>query len=153
MKRNRFFTCPIAVFGLATWSTFGAPAAPSPSNVIVVGADVSTGIAVAKWTDIDGLTYELRGPFATGVKRLEAQVDLQIAALVRKRATMTRISETRDWDFAMKEMNDSRSYLKSSGEEMNTATPETWLQHKEKIGQAWLRTQNAFEKVKASTTN
>ena len=53
----------------------------------------------------------------------------------------------------MKEMADARAYLKSTGEEANKATPETWLQAKEKVGQAWTRTQEAYDKVKASTTS
>jgi len=52
----------------------------------------------------------------------------------------------------MKEMGDARSALKSMGEELSKATPETWDQEKDKVGQAWVRTQEAYDKVKSSTT-
>ena len=49
-------------------------------------------------------------------------------------------------------MNDARSYFKSMSEELTKATPETWNQQKDKVGQAWVRTQDAYTKVKASVT-
>jgi hypothetical protein len=36
---------------------------------------------------------------------------------------------------------------------MAKASRETWDQQKDKVGLAWVRTQDAFAKVKASTTN
>jgi hypothetical protein len=50
-------------------------------------------------------------------------------------------------------MNDSRSYLKSVGDELNKASPETWTQQKETVGLAWVRAQAAYDKVKSSTTS
>jgi hypothetical protein len=38
-------------------------------------------------------------------------------------------------------------------EEVSTATDETWAQEKAKVGQAWVRTQAAYDKVKSSTTS
>jgi hypothetical protein len=38
------------------------------------------------------------------------------------------------------------------GEELSKASPETWSQEKDKVGQAWVRTQAAFDNVKSSTT-
>ena len=66
---------------------------------------------------------------------------------------MTSAANTKDWDFAMKEMIDARLYLKSTGEVLAKAMPETWNQEKDKVGQAWVRTQEAYAKVKSSTTS
>jgi hypothetical protein len=66
---------------------------------------------------------------------------------------MKSTANTKDWDFAMKEMEDARTNLKSIRAEMSKATPETWDQEKDKVGQAWVRTQAAFANVKASTTS
>jgi hypothetical protein len=53
----------------------------------------------------------------------------------------------------MKEMADARSNLKSMGEEIRKATPEIWAQEKDKVGRAWVRTQEAYDKVKSSVTS
>jgi hypothetical protein len=87
-----------------------------------------------------------------GLKALEAKLDTQLAELKAKRATMQGSPSVKDWDFAMKEMADARSYLKSMGEELAKATAETWTQQKEKVGQAWVRAQDAYANVKSSTT-
>ena len=50
-------------------------------------------------------------------------------------------------------MADSRTYLKSMGQELGKATAETWAQQREKVGQAWVRTQEAYAKVRSSTTS
>jgi hypothetical protein len=62
-------------------------------------------------------------------------------------------SDDKDWDFAMKEMNDSQAYLKSMIDEAARATPDTWGQEKDKVDQAWQRAQEAFDKVKVTTTS
>ncbi len=66
---------------------------------------------------------------------------------------MSGTTRTQEWDFAMKEMENSRSYFKSVGEELSKATPETWDQRKDKVGRAWVRAQEAYGKVKDSTTS
>ena len=66
---------------------------------------------------------------------------------------MKTTTDTKGWDFAMKEMEDARSALHSIGTELSQATPETWNQEKDKVGQAWVRTQEAYDKVKSSTTS
>ena len=106
----------------------------------------------AEWADIKEVVYDNRPQFFTGLKRLEARVDAQVAELVAKRATMKGATDTKDWDFAMKEMGDARTYLKSMGEELSKASRETWDQQKDKVGLAWVRVQAAYDKVKASTT-
>ncbi len=52
----------------------------------------------------------------------------------------------------MKELANARSYLTGTGELAAKATPESWAQDKERVGQAWVRAQNACAKVRASTT-
>lgn len=154
-----------AVIGLAVFSTVGrtAPetnAAPStrqatpgaPTDVKIT-VTVSHETPSVKWTDIKDLGFDAHARFLAGVKALEAKVDNQIGELTAKRATMKGSPNLMDWDFAMKEMNDSRTYLKSTGQEMAKANAETWGQQKEKIGQAWARTQEAHAKVRASTTS
>jgi len=118
-----------------------------------MAALASADIASAKWSDIKDCTYDMRAQFFAGLKQLEARVDVQISELTAKRAAMKSTTDTKDWDFAMKEMNDSRTYLKSVGDELNKASTETWTQQKETVGQAWVRTQEAYDKVKSSTTS
>jgi hypothetical protein len=65
---------------------------------------------------------------------------------------MPSTTDTKDWDFAMKEMSDSQAYLKSMIDEAGRATPDTWEQEKDKVDEAWQRTQAAFDKVKITTT-
>jgi len=80
-------------------------------------------------------------------------VDLQIAELNAKRATMTGTTSTDEWDFAMKEMQTARTFLTSTGRELTEAEPDLWDQKKEKVGRAWTKTQDAYSKVKGSTTS
>ena len=37
--------------------------------------------------------------------------------------------------------------------EVSNATPDTWNQEKDKVDQAWQRAQEAYDKVRTSTTN
>ena len=173
MKTNRITHLIAAAFGLAAFSTAGCaekekiadaslpPAkaeatttvttdVPGPATAIPVAA--SPDIASAQWTDIKDYTYDQRAQFFAGLKRLETRVDGQISELTAKRAAMTSTANTKDWDFAMKEMVNARAYLKSTGEDLSKAAPETWDQQKDKVGQAWVRTQDAYAKVKSSTT-
>jgi hypothetical protein len=84
---------------------------------------------------------------------METTIDRQVVELTEKRAAMKGTVAVKDWDFAMKEMNDARTYLKSMGDEAAKATAETWDQQKAKVGQAWKRAQAAYEKVQLSTTS
>lgn len=159
MKTKRF-TCSItAAFILAAFPATGcaekektaeAPVPPAPETTKAVPEvpDVTS----ARWRNIKDLTYDQRARFFEGAKQLEAHVDGQISELAARRAAMPGTANTADWDFTMKEMVSARAYLKGMGEEMRKATPETWAQQKDKVGQAWLRTQEAYAKVKASTT-
>lgn len=123
----------------------------SPKTMQVVTTPTPE-VAPDRWSDLKDVIFDDREQFFVGLKSLENRVDDQLVELKAKRATMNSSVNTKDWDFAMKEMLEARAYLKSSGEESGKATPETWDQAKDKVGQAWVRTQNAYASVKASTT-
>jgi len=171
MKTNLYTLGTAVALSLTVFSTVGcaekdrtadAPLPPAkevaasridPNSPAQTAALATADIASAKWIDIKDCTYDMRAQFFTGLKQLELRVDSQISELTAKRAAMKSSANTKDWDFAMKEMNDSRSYLKSVGDELNKASPETWTQQKETVGLAWVRAQAAYDKVKSSTTS
>jgi hypothetical protein len=126
-------------------------AMPGPTTTVQAAA--SPDVAPSEWSDIKDYSYDLRAQLFAGLKQLEAKVDDQISELIAKRATMKGITDTKDWDFAMKEMRDARSYLQSMGEELSKATRENWDQAKDKVGQAWVKTQEAYANVISSTTS
>lgn len=152
----------ITVVLLATFSTVGCArektvqvitSAESTRNTEPLAATVTPEIATAQWTDIKDATYDQRAQFFTGLARLNAKVDLQVNELNAQRAAMTSAANPKDWDFAMKEMVNARAYLLATGKEMNNATSDAWSQQKEKVGLAWIRSQEAYAKVKSSVTN
>jgi hypothetical protein len=180
MKTNRFTNLIAAAFGLAAFSTAGCTAkeksteAPVPPAKDTAAATVTTTMpgpttprptmtdlvaatanpeAAAKWSDLKDYTYDQRAQFFAGLSRLEARVDEQVDELTVKRGAMKSTTDTQGWDFAMKEMQDARSALHSIGTELSQATSATWDQEKDKVGQAWVRTQEAYDKVKSSTTS
>jgi hypothetical protein len=175
MKTNRLTTLITAAFGLAAFSTAGCTAkekvaeAPVPPAKDTAAATMTTTMpgptttdqtvatanpaAAARWGDLKDYTYDQRAQFFSGLSRLEAGVDEQVGELTVKRGAMKSTTDTQGWDFAMKEMEDARSALHSIGTELNQATAATWNQEKDKVGQAWVRTQEAYDKVKSSTTN
>jgi len=123
-------------------------------GTVASGALANNAMAAAvSWTDLETLTFERRSEFMAGCQQMEATVDRQLAELTAKRAAMKGTVAVKDWDFAMKEMNDARTYLKSMGDEAAKAKVETWDQQKAKVGQAWKRAQAAYEKVQLSTTS
>jgi hypothetical protein len=175
MKTNRFINLTGVAFGLAAFSTVGCaekeqtaktalpsakdvaaanatPAGSGPVGIPVV-APLVFDAASARWSDIKDLNYDSRVRFFDGLMRLEARLAGQISELTTRRAAMNSSIDTKPWDFAMKEMGDSRSYLKDMGDNLNKATAETWAQEKDKVGQAWTRTQAAYDRVKSSTTS
>ena len=165
MKTKSFPSLLVAAFGCAAFSSAGcaekeatAAAAPPPAQAapaasVTTPTPDSVTAVEPKWSDIKDDTFAMRDPFFAGLKLLEARVDGQIDQLTAKRATMKDTTGTREWDFAMKEMVNARSALKSMGEDLAKAGPETWDEQKDRVGVAWVRTQDAFGKVKASTTN
>lgn len=175
MKTNRLINIFTVAFGFAAFSTAGctkedniaatpAPPAkdtvvapvttvvPAPAITVQVPVAASPDVASAQWSTIKDATYDTRADFFVGLKALEARVNDQINELTAKRGAMTSTANTKDWDFAMKEMGDSRAYLKDMGDELRKASPENWNEDKDRVGQAWVRTQEAYDKVKHSTT-
>ncbi len=125
-------------------------ASRAPAQVVAVTG--SDGAAAAPWVEISNDNYGQRVHFAAGVERLSARLDRQISQLKAQRAGMT--TDTKDWDFAMKEVEDSRSFLTSRMSELaQTTTPETWAAAKDKIGEAWKRSQLAVDKMNSTVTS
>jgi hypothetical protein len=176
MKTNRFATAIIVAFGLPVFLTAAyaenqkiasailpptmavvtiavIDSKPGSASILQATATSSPEATSAVWADIKDCTYDLRAQFFAGLDRMEARVDREIARLTDTRAAMKSTANTADWDFAMKEMVDARSNLKSMDEELHKATPETWAQEKDKVGRAWVRTQEAYDKVKSSMTS
>jgi hypothetical protein len=104
------------------------------------------------WAELKDNTYDMRAQFATGVNRLSGRLDDQIRMLRAKRAGMTK--DLADWDFAMKEVDDSRSDLTSRMTELGKATtPETWVAARDNIGDAWKRAEAAVDKMNTTVTS
>jgi len=127
------------------------PTAP-PAGPPAGGTPAAPEFSTAQWIDIREYSYAQRDTFFSGLKAVEARVDAQITSLSAKRAAMDPATDTRDWDLAMQQMVIARAQLKASGEELRKAKPQTWSTQKDKVGEAWVQTQNAFAKVKSSTT-
>jgi len=134
MNTFRFASVLLATAFLAAYPAAGADSAP------------------AKWSDIKDCTYDARAQFIAGLKRLEGRVDAEVRELTTQRAAMKSSTDTKDWDFAMKEMMESQTYLNSMNEELSKVTPETWDQEKDAVDKAWKRTQEAYDAVKSATT-
>jgi hypothetical protein len=156
-------------FALAALSTAGCAekdqaAAPPAANPSVVANDAvpvpPTSLvpaetpALSGWSPFKGYTFEQRDLLLDALKPLPAQVELQITDLHDRRAAMVRRDvNTADWDFAMQEMIAARSYLIGLAADLSKTPGETWELQKTRFGQGWLRTQEAYTKVRASTTS
>lgn len=63
-------------------------------------------------------------------------------------------TDTKDWDFAMKEVEGSRVLLTGRMNELKAvATPEAWPDAKDKIGEAWKRSQLAVDNMNSTRTS
>ena len=170
MNKYRSFPLLTAALALAAFSSFACTEKAGATEASASSANpgvnqtaksaapetmtpVSTDVVSVQWIDLKDYTYDQRVPMFAGLKQLEAKVDQQVSELTAKRAAMNSTANTKDWDFAMKEMENARSYLKSTSDELTKATPETWNQIKDKVGLAWVRAQEAYAKVKSSTTS
>jgi hypothetical protein len=159
----------VAAFALTALSTAGsaesdqATAPTSPDGSVVTTAPDparSTGpgpaepATLSRWSPFKDYTFEQRALLLNALKPLVAHVDLQITELNSRRAAMVKANvNTADWDFAMKEMVEARSYLLGLAAELDKAPSEKWDLQKDRFGQGWLRTQEAYTKVRASTTS
>jgi hypothetical protein len=149
---------PVAPMGVPAAPVAVNPPAPAAPVVRTVGnppiaVESHMDQAAAQWTAIKDYTFDQRAQFLSGAGGLIATFDGQVAELRAKRATLPSTVDTKDWDFAMSNLVDSQSYLKSMVTEAGQATPDTWEQEKEKVDQAWQKAQDAFEKVKTTTTS
>jgi hypothetical protein len=135
-----------------TLATLAHAQAPGPDPNAVAGVDGAQQPTDQMWAAIKGDTYDRRDHFAHGADRLLGKLDEQIRDLRAKRASMT--TDTKDWDFNMKEVDDSRVLLKGKITELARAnTPETWADVKDKIGEAWRRSQLAVDKMNTTRTS
>lgn len=130
-----------------------SPAAPPVVRVAPTASVPSPAPAPAEWAEIKDCTYSQRTEFFAGLKRLEDRADAEMAELTAKRALMDGTTDTKDWDFAMKEMTNTRFYFRAMGEGIHQANADTWDKQLAKVGEAWGRTQDAFANVKSSTTS
>jgi hypothetical protein len=135
---------------LALALAVAALASAGPRAVASIdGVDTSTD---QLWAAIKGDTYDQRAHFADGANRMLAKLDEQIQALKAKRAAMT--TDTTDWDIAMKEVDGSRVLLAGRMNELaKTTTPETWADVKDKVGDAWKRSQLAVDNMNSTRTS
>jgi hypothetical protein len=154
MKTNSLFPLLAAAFCFVVLNRAGCAEKETPTGATPPADNAPLPApAGVQWSDIKDRTFDQRDLFFAGLKHLEARVDEQITELTAKRATMKGITDTKEWDFAMKEMVNARSALRSTGEVLAKAGRETWDEEKDRVGQAWVRTQDAFAKVKSSTTS
>ncbi len=122
------------------------------SRSAVASVDGVDGTVGHYWSSIKADTYEQREHFASGVRRLSERLDKQIAELRAKRATLT--TDVADWDLQMKEVDNSHSLLASRIADLaKTTTPEAWEDAKQKIGEAWKRSQDAVDKMNSTRTS
>jgi hypothetical protein len=124
------------------------PSTGFSQNVMSATPESNAG---AKWSDIKDDTYDQRAHFAAGVHRLTARINDEISQLNVKRAGMK--TDTNDWDFAMKDVMDSRDLFVSRAIEISkTTTPEAWADAKDKLGEAWHRARLALDKMHTTVT-
>jgi len=117
-------------------------------NVMSATPEGDTGIS---WADIKSDTYDQRSHFAAGVHRLTARLNDEISQLNVKRAGMT--TDTKDWDFAMKDVMNCRDFFVSRAIEISkTTTPEAWTEAKDKVGEAWRRARLALDNMHTTVT-
>jgi len=136
---------------LAVLALFAAAPIPQ-ANAEVLAISGSDGTTNPGWTDIKNDTYDERAHFSNGANRLSARLDDQIRVLRAKRAGMT--TDLKDWDIAMKDVDESRALLTSRITELNkTNIPEAWADAKDKVGEAWQRSQLAVDKMNTTVTS
>jgi hypothetical protein len=104
------------------------------------------------WQNIQYYPYEKRSDFNAVFTRMVAKLDDDIRDLNAKRATMK--NDTRDWDFAMKELNNARADVQSKLSELSrTTNADTWAEARDRLGVAWDRALTAVRNVQTSTTS
>jgi hypothetical protein len=131
---------------------------PAPAPTMPAGPaeapreDPDTATASATWASIKDCTFEQRADFVAGLNLMMKRVESAIATLNARRVTM-KDESAKDWDFNMKELNNARDYLVSTGSDLEKATESNWADAKLKVAQAWDRVRSAYDKVTHSTTS
>lgn len=136
----------VRIFSLLFAFAFPPFAHAAPS-----AAGTAPTVAVDPWDAIKDNTYQKRADLIAGTTKMSEKIDAEIAALNAKRANLPETS-VKDWDVAMKELKEARAYLKFTIDSLSEASSETWAEAKDKVAQAWKRTKDACDKVRASTT-
>jgi hypothetical protein len=149
MTPHSFLRRPGLLLGLVAICV-GGPLSRTYCEVVALPGP--EGTSTPAWEEIKGDTYDQRAHFAAGADRLAARLDSEIRLLRAKRAGMT--TDLKDWDFAMKDVDDSHDLLTSRITELKaTTTPETWADAKDKVGEAWRRAQAAVDKMNTTVTS
>jgi hypothetical protein len=148
-------TSPASVQTTATPTPL-VPAVPVPQPAKPVVAKVNVpfqpDLTSASWASIKDYTFDQRSDFVAGASVMEATLASQVAELNTKRAALPSTVDTKEWDFAMKNLMDAQSYLKSTVDEAGRTTPEYWNQEKDKVDQAWQKAEESFDTVRTATT-
>jgi hypothetical protein len=173
MKSSRVFRSLLVGCGLVT---LGAPACASNENsvpatsppshavVTVTVIDPATGAVVseeqtepagpsaevASWDSIKDLDYEMRGAFVAGLQQLEIELGNQLAKLAVQPATSKDPAEIKQRELALRQLEFSRAYFHLMCETVKDATPKTWKQKKDSIGQAWTKIQDNCRKLNSN---
>lgn len=152
MKTNCFTLLLTAIAATALVTTGYAKEAETPAPPAPAPAPAPADPA-ADWAKVHSYNYDRHAEVLACLPTLEVRVDQQVADLEAQRAALPEATDKKDWDFAMKEMADARINLKSVNADLAKADAETWDQQRDKVDQAWTRTQDDYRKVKAGTTN
>jgi len=132
-------------------------AAPQATGAIIQPAQFNSPVTAPDlpaseiWNFIKDDTYDQRADFTSGFERISARIGNAMQLLAARRTTLPETS-IHDWDFEMKELMAARADLRFQLSELNKATPETWSEAKDRVGQAWARVRDDFDKVRSSTT-
>ena len=137
---------------LGLFAALAASGQPVRDPAAVAGVDAAQAPTDAGWSAIEHDAYDQRGHFERGARRLSATLDDQIRALRERRATMT--VDTKDWDFAMKEVNEARVLLSGRISDLAKVTnPEDWASARDRVGEAWRRSQLAVDGMNGTRTS
>ena len=123
--------------------------ASGPSRISGTENPANTMIGSALWIDIKDIDYSRRAAFFAGLNRLEAHANAQLNEVGSQRAAMKNSLDSKSLDLILEELNFARLRLKFASEASRAATPDTWNEQKEKVGQAWAQMQDALNLLKS----
>lgn len=166
---DRFTNVSVAALFCAAFATVSysatAPLPPTNATVTIMVGETepvaaaqpasmtSAEAASIGWSDIKDYTAEKRSQFLAGLQRMEAKVSAQLSELTAKRATLKTTTSRKELDHALNELSNAQFFLKTMGELLSRATPQTWEQQKAKVGLAWTKSQEAYAKAQTRTTS